>query len=225
MGLDQLLELESYFKVNIEVYRCHKDREKVDHVYKSIDEPGRGEKLYLDLYVGDDENHFIYINNIQAYSHRFQCMKCEQDFHTCWEQNRLETVCSGDMPTKTVFVGRFKNLWPTLFERLQHCGIEVNPEDCYYEHFIVFDCESILSKTDDTEGQQQQARKWTAEHIPVSISMSASFLPLNPNTGFPSTKCVVRSSPEELVKEFLHLLMKWREPLPMHLNEKFQYVL
>ena len=54
--------------------------------------------------------------------------------------------------------------------------------------------------------------------------MSASFLPLNPNTGFPSTKCVVRSSPEELVKEFLRLLMKWREPLLMHLNEKYQYV-
>ena len=79
VGLDQLLELESYFKVNIEVYRCHEDSDKVDHVYKSIDEPGRGEKLYLDLYVGDDENHFSYINNMQAYSHRFQCMKCEQD--------------------------------------------------------------------------------------------------------------------------------------------------
>ena len=69
VGLDQLLELESYFKVNIEVYRCHEDSNKVDHIYKSIDEPGRGEKLYLDLYVGDDENHFSYINNIRAYSH------------------------------------------------------------------------------------------------------------------------------------------------------------
>ena len=54
--------------------------------------------------------------------------------------------------------------------------------------------------------------------------MSASFLPTNPNTGFPSTKCVVRSSPEELVKEFLCLLLKWREPLLMHLKEKYQYV-
>ena len=220
VGLDQLLELESYFKVNIEVYRCHEDSDKVDHVYKSIDEPGRGEKLYLDLYVGDDENHFSYINNMQAYSHRFQCMKCEQDFHTAWELNRHETVCDGDTATKPVFVGGFKKLWPTLFERLQHYGIEINPEDRYYEHFIVFDCESILRKTEE----QQQARKWTAEHIPVSIAMSASFLPLNPKTGFPSTKCVVRSSPEELVREFLRLLMKWREPLLMHLNEKYQYV-
>ena len=151
VGLDQLLELEAYFKVNIEVYRCHEDSDKVDHVYKSVDEPGRGEKLYLDLYVGDDENHFSYINNMQAYSHRFQCMKCEQDFHTAWELNR--------------------------HERLQHYGIEVNPEDRYYEHFIVFDCESILRKTEE----QQQARKWTAEHIPVSIAMSASFLPTNPH--------------------------------------------
>ena len=88
VGLDQLLELESYFKVNIEVYRCHEDSDKVDHIYKSIDEPGRGEKLYLDLFVGDDENHFSYINNMQAYSHRFQCMKCEQDFRTPQDLNR-----------------------------------------------------------------------------------------------------------------------------------------
>ena len=120
-------------------------------------------------------------------------------------------------------MGGFKKLWPTLFERLQHYYIEVNEEDRYYEHFIVFDCESILAKTDDTD-TEQRGRTWAAEHIPVSISMSASFLPLNPKTGFPSTKCVVRNSPEELVKEFLCLLMKWREPLLMHLKEKYQYV-
>ena len=55
--LDQLQELESYFKVNIEVFRCHDDDSKVEHICKSIDEPGRGEKMYLDLLV-DDENHF-----------------------------------------------------------------------------------------------------------------------------------------------------------------------
>ena len=223
VGLGQLLELESYFKVNIEVYRCHEDGEKVEHVYKSVDEPGRGEKLYLDLYVGDDENHFSYINNIRAYSHRFECMKCDQDFHTSEHLTRHEAVCDGETATKPVFVGGFKKLWPTLFERLQHYGIEVNEEDRYYEHFIVFDCESILERnTDATE--QERGRMWQAEHIPVSIAMSASFLPLNPKTGFPSTKCVVRSSPEKLVKEFLRLLMKWREPLLMHLKEKYQYV-
>ena len=131
VGLDQLLELEAYLKVNIEVYRCHEGSDKVEHVYKSIDEPGRGEKLYLDLYVGDDENHFSYINNIQAYSHRFQCMKCEQDFRTPKDLNRHETVCDGNAATKPVFVGGFKKLWPTLFERLQHYSIEVNPEDRY----------------------------------------------------------------------------------------------
>ena len=114
VGLDQLLELEAYFKVK--VYRCHEDSDKVDHVYKSVDEPGRGEKLYLDLYVGDDENHFSYINNMQAYSHRFQCMKCEQDFRTPDHLARHETVCDGDTATKPVFVGGFKKLWPTLFE-------------------------------------------------------------------------------------------------------------
>ena len=34
----------------------------------------------------------------------------------------------------------------------------------------------------------------------------------------------MRSSPEELVKEFLCILMKWREPLLVQLNEKYQYV-
>ena len=217
VGLDQLLELEAYFKVNIEVYRCHEDSDKVDHVYKSVDEPGRGEKLYLDLYVGEDENHFSYINSMQSYSHRFQCMKCEQDFRTVINLNRHEAVCDG---YQTCVCGGFKKLWPTLFECLQHYGIEVNPEDRFYKHFIVFDCESILSKTEE---QQGQARMWNAEHIPVSIAMSASFLPLDPETGFPSTECVVSNSPEELVKEFLCLLMEWREPLLMHLNEKYQY--
>ena len=202
----------------------------MDHIYISIDEPGRGEKMYLEFYVGDDENHFSYINNIQAYSRRLECLKCDQNFHTPKDLNRHEKVCDGDMATKPVFVGGFKKLWPTLFEPLQHYGIEVNEEDRYYKHFIVFDCESILSKghqqQDDTETveEQEKGRKWTTEHIPVSISMSASCLPLNPKTGFPSTKCVVRNTPEELVKEFLRLLMKWREPLLMHLKEKYQYV-
>ena len=96
VGLHQLLELEAYFKINIEVYRCHEDSNNVDHVYKSVDELGRGKKLYLDLYVGDDENHFSYINNMQAYSHRFQLLKCEQDFRTSFDLNRHETVCGGN---------------------------------------------------------------------------------------------------------------------------------
>ena len=50
VGLDQLLELEAYFKVNIEVYRCHEDSDKVEHLYKSVDEPGKGRREPLQLH-------------------------------------------------------------------------------------------------------------------------------------------------------------------------------
>ena len=80
------------------------------------------------------------------------------------------------------------------------------------------------AETDDVITEQEKGRKWTAKHIPVSISMSASYLPLNLKTGYPCCKCVVRSTPEELVKEFLRLLMKWNQLILIHLKEKYQYV-
>ena len=70
----------------------------------------------------------------------------------------------------------------------------------------MFDCESILRSISETSVKK---RHWTAKHVPVSVAMTATFMPDDMN-GFPRTECIVSRDPSVLVSEFLAKLMAWR---------------
>ena len=125
-------------------------------------------------------------------------MKCERDFRDSLHLHRHEKICTSGIP-KEKFVGGYKTLKMTVWERLESYGISV--PDRYCRDFIVFDCESILQPIPTATNTAK--RRWTAEHVPVSVAMTATFMPQDPVTTYPKTECIVSRDPQQLVTEFL----------------------
>ena len=111
--------------------------------------------------------------------------------------NRHEKICKSVQIPEEKFVGGYKHLKMTVFERLESYGIPV--PDSYCHDFIVFDCESILQPISEPTVKK---RRLTAKHVPVSVAMTATFMPDDIN-GFPRTECIVSRDPSVLVSEFL----------------------
>ena len=133
----------------------------------------------------------------------------------------MKKICSSGVPEEK-FVGGYKKLKMMLWERLESYGISV--PDRYCHDFIVFDCESILQPIPDNEGETAK-RCWTAEHVPVSIAMTATFMPQDPLTKFPQTECIVSRDPQQLVTEFLARLMDWRKRIVEETKKKYKPVM
>ena len=228
--LQDFVDLENCFDINIEVYQLKKNSRKSNtyavHIYKSQDVAERG-TIKLNLYTLQDvseftgmNGHLSYISNIKAYTSVYHCVKCDRDFKDAFHLHRHEKICKSGVPEEK-FVGGYKKLKMTLWERLESYGISV--PDRYCRDFIVFDCESILRPIPDNEGETAK-RRWTAEHVPVSIAMTATFMPQDPLTKFPQTECIVSRDPQQLVREFLARLMDWRKRIVEETKKKYKPV-
>ena len=200
------------------------------HIYKSQDVAERG-TLKLNLYTLQDvseftgmNGHLSYISNIRAYTSVYHCVKCERDFRDSSNLHRHEKICTSGIPEEK-FVGGYKTLKMTVWERLESYGISV--PDRYCRDFIVFDCESILQpiptdNNNDNNSATTAKRRWTAEHVPVSIAMTATFMPQDPVTTYPQTECIVSRDPQQLVTEFLARLMDWRNRIVNEARKKYK---
>ena len=230
--LQDFADLENCFDINIEVYQLKKDTRKSNtyavHIYKSQDVAERGTiKLNLDTLENLQEftgmnGHLSYISNIRAYTCVYHCVKCDRDFRDSSNLHRHEKVCTSGIPEEK-FVGGYKKLKMTLWERLESYGISV--PDRYCRDFIVFDCESILqpiSNNNAISDETTAKRRWTAEHVPVSVAMTATFMPEDPITHFPQTECIVSRDPQQLVTEFLARLMDWRKRIVEETKKKYK---
>ena len=160
--------------------------------------------------------HLSYISNIRAYTCVYRCVKCDRDFRDSNNLHRHEKVCTSGVPEEK-FVGGYKKLKMMLWERLESYSISV--PDRYCRDFIVFDCESILQPIPD---ETTAKRRWTAEHVPVSVAMTATFMPEDPTTHFPQTECLVSRDPQQLVSEFLARLMDWRKRIVEETKKKYK---
>ena len=229
--LQDFADLENCFDINIEVYQLKKNSRKSNtyavHIYKSQDVAERG-TIKLNLYTLQDvseftgmNGHLSYISNIKAYTSVYHCVKCDRDFRDSSNLHRHEKICASGVPEEK-FVGGYKKLKMTLWERLESYGISV--PDRYCRDFIVFDCESILQPILNNEGETAK-RRWTAEHVPVSIAMTATFMPQDPVTTYPQTECIVSRDPQQLVREFLARLMDWRKRIVEETKKKYKPVM
>ena len=216
--LQDFMDLENCFDINIDVYKLKKDKSTV-HIYKSQDVQDRG-YVKLNLYTNDVEGtqgHLSYISNIRSYASTYHCVKCERDFRDSLHLNRHEKICNSVQIPEEKFVGGYKHLKMTVFERLESYGIPV--PDRYCRDFIVFDCESILQPISETV----KKRRWTAKHVPVSVALTATFMP-DDDRGFPRTECIVSRDPSVLVSEFLAKLMVWRTRIVEETKKKYKPV-
>ena len=219
--LQGFADLENCFDINIDVYQLKKDKSTV-HIYKSQDVQERG-SIKLNLYTNSisdlilSNGHLSYISNIRAYASTYHCVKCERDFRDSFNLHRHEQVCKSKQTPEEKFVGGYKKLKMTVFERLESYGISVL--DRYCCDFIVFDCESILQPiSDNIVGKK---RRWTAKHVPVSVAMTATFMP-DDSRGFPQTERIVSRDPQQLVTEFLAKLMAWRTRMVEEAKKKYK---
>ena len=234
VDLQDFADLENCFDINIDVYQLKKDTRKSKtyavHIYKSQDVAERG-TLKLNLYTLQDvseftgmNGHLSYISNIRAYTSVYHCVKCERDFRDSDSLHRHEKICTSGIPQEK-FVGGYKTLKMTVWERLESYGISV--PDRYCRDFIVFDFESILQpiptdNNNDNNSATTAKRRWTAEHVPVSIAMTATFMPQDPVTTYPQTECIVSRDPQQLVTEFLARLMDWRNRIVNEVRKKYK---
>ena len=232
VDLQDFADLENCFDINIDVYQLKKDSRKSKtyavHIYKSQDVAERG-TIKLNLYTLQDvseftgmNGHLSYISNIKAYTSVYHCVKCERDFRDALHLHRHEKICASGVPEEK-FVGGYKKLKMTLWERLESYGISV--PDRYCRDFIVFDCESILQPIPTDTATNSAKRRWTAEHVPVSIAMTATFMPQDPVTTYPQTECIVSRDPQQLVREFLARLMDWRKRIVEETKKKYKPVM
>ena len=216
--LQDFTDLENCFDINIDVYKLKKDKSTV-HIYKSQDVQDRG-CVKLNLYTNEVEGtqgHLSYISNIRSYASTYHCVKCERDFRDSKHLSRHEKICNSVQIPEERFVGGYKHLKMTVFERLESYGISV--VDRYCHDFIVFDCESISQPI--SEETSVKKRRWTAKHVPVSVAMMATFMPDDVN-GFPRTECIVSRDPSVLVSEFLAKLMVWKTRIVEEAKKKYK---
>ena len=59
----------------------------------------------------------------------------------------------------------------SIFDKIQKEGIHVNPDDMFYDYFICFDLESILTKVEISNSEKL---RWTQKHDPISVSVSSN---------------------------------------------------
>ena len=108
------------------------------------------------------ETHFCYIKKIENFVSSFKCSRCGKLWSTSTACHRHEKTC-GDF-CKHEFIGgnckKTKNIFEDLPERFQ--------ENKFFDHYITYDFESILSKIED---KRTAALSFTNKHVPVSFSL------------------------------------------------------
>ena len=71
------------------------------------------------------------------------------------------------------YPGGFFEPAQSLFEELARFGIEVEDEEHqFYDYFCFIDFEAMLVKTEVDDNNNK--RQWTAEHIPISVSVCSN---------------------------------------------------
>ena len=186
IDLNMLPELEKFFKININVFSLHDDGTSLA-IFKSLCR--YKDLMYLNLY----ENHFSYVKNIKLYCHKYQCPSCKKLFKTNRNCNRHTTNCNHS--TTYQFPGGFYEENKTIFEELEEQGINVDPEDQFFEYFLCFNFEAMQKKIVVENADLNTVH--TAQHIPISVSI-ASNVP-----DFEKPHCIVETNEEKLVSEML----------------------
>ena len=182
---DEIDKVEEMFKINIHIYT------QDDEEHAEIDRRNKG--IYdKDLYLLRYNNHFCLIKDIKAFIHSFRCRKCGKSFSSFKSCGRHEKTC-GDL-CKHEFPGGLCEKALNTFEKLENYGVEIGNHNKFYDYFIVYDFETILSKKEIIKTNNL---KYTSKHIPVSFSIFSNVEGYNIK---PIHK--VSNNPKELISHF-----------------------
>ena len=158
---DEIDKVEELLKINIHIYT------QDDKEHAEIDRRNSG-KYDKDIYLLRYNNHFCLIKDIKAFIHSFRCRKCGKSFSSFKSCGRHEKGCS-DL-CKHEFPGGFCAQTQNTFQKLENYGIEINDCNNFFDHFIVYDFETILSKTEIKKTKNLQ---YTNKHNNSAYTINA----------------------------------------------------
>ena len=130
----------------------------------------------------------MYVTNMQAYTHKYQCRTCERDFGCLWNMQQQQRNCSG----KTVhqFPGGMYTSKKTIFEKLEEYDVHVLPEYRLFPWFLVYDFEALLVPV---HGEKTEKLMWKAQQHPLSVSICSNV------EDFETPHCIVDPDIDSLV--------------------------
>ncbi len=194
--LGDISDLEHCFGININVFELQED-ERAKIVYTSCLRHDRRDKiLNLNLY----KNHLNFIQNLQAYAHKYRCGQCDKLFKTSYKLHRHRKTC-GKQST-VVYPGRYFKIPQTIFDDLCENALIAVPQALqFYPWFACFDLEAMLvpinEKSDSTE--------WTARHRAISFSCCSNV------PGYTQPKFFASDDLDELTSELVDALLEIQE--------------
>ena len=191
---DEIDKIEAYFKININIY-TQDEKEMINNELKPVTKIDRRSiNTYNDtLYLLRYDKHFCYIKKFEKFVFSFKCCKCGKlwsNFSAC---QRHEKACSDFC--KHDFVGGYCQKTKSVFEDLP----KKYRSNTFFDHFITYDFEAILSKIDD---KKTDSLTYTNKHIPVSFSIFSNIEGYDKE---PIFECC--NDPKELIYSFVKTLV------------------
>ena len=191
-GIDMrhLLHFEKCFQINVNIFELQENGQTLP-VFKSM---GRYKTtLYLNKFC----NHVSYIYDIKLYCNKYKCITCQTLCKTQFQLSTHRKRClkQSNLQYPSGFVSQ--NL--SIFEKLEHYGVFVNPDDRFYTWKFVYDFECILEKLPSDKTAQTEL---THRHIPVSWAAVSDV------DGFIEPVCEVSSDPDDLIHKLVQYMYK-----------------
>jgi hypothetical protein len=178
-------KFEECFEVNVNIFIID-ENEVVIPKFKSLN------RYFNTINLNLFENHLSYITNMDTYSKKFKCIKCQKLFGGQSNLKRHATTCSD--ATKYVYPGGFFSVNKNIFDELEEIGVHVDEIDRLYKWFIVFDFEALLVKPNI---KSTNKLTWSHRHHPISVSVCSNI------DGFTKPKCFVNTDTDELLKSMV----------------------
>ena len=207
VDLNQVQEFEKLFNIDINIFTLYEDGTALP-VFKSMCR--FKDSMYLNLH----DKHLSYIKDVKQYCKKYQCPSCKKLFDRQFNCKQHMKICNG--ATKYIFPGGFHQQNNSIFDDLEEIGIHVQQCDRFYNYFIVYDFESILKKIDSSQDSNTIT---TAEHIPISVSISSNV----PN--YTEPHCIIEEDKETLAKKMLEYMEEIQTIAQSEIEDKLSTVM
>ena len=162
ISTNDLKLFEECFSVSINVFE-KKDKDIVIPIYKSLN--NYSDRMCLNIY----KNHLSYITNFKCYAKKFKCNSCDKLFSTLWHLTRHSDTCLTG--SKIKFRGGLFYSNRDIWDELELFGLNIANDDKHFTHFIVYDYECLLEKSEVDFGM---STKTESIHKPISVSTSGN---------------------------------------------------
>ena len=187
--LDELLDFEDCFKVNVNVFQMSEER-VVTLLYRSLCLYDKKKTMNLNAF----KDHFSYVKDLKKYGKKYECETCGMLFKTARDCLRHSKTCK--TVTRYVYPGGFHQSRVDVADKLARIGVYVE-EEFFFPYFAVFDCGADLVNTTVTSADRL---KWSQKHVPISVSICSNV------PGYTEPHCVVEPDLEKLLQGMLDRL-------------------